>query len=366
VANYTQHAESSQAPETITVAELARQFISSRTPGPRLVGIGAAARPLARRQAEWSLLSKVLDRIGETSLSKVTRQQVAEILQDIARRGAPVTANRAYYLLRQCFRFAVAQGLMPCSPIEYLPLPGGQEKRRTRALSDSEIAVFWQRIESANMDVRTKLGLKLVLVLAPRPGDIMRARWLDFDLEKRIWLRPVTLSNSGRTFTVPLSKLALDLLAALRRITGNSNYLLTSPRTVIRPGLPYSVGVLSHAVRRNEAHWGIARFTPYDLRRTAALGMWNLRVPPRHIAKALNLSVRTDWAFEKFGRDYFQEKQAALNLWAGHLERLVGIVRADTASTAVEAASSRPKSHRRSRSLPVALKGRRERRRPPK
>jgi integrase len=352
-------------PATFTVADLVKQFIRRRmqTRAPRYTG-ELVRRPVYSQPAEWLLMRNVLSRIGHMLICDVTCRQVADLLDAIVRRGAPVTANRVYYLLRQCFRFGVASGLMPHSPIEDMRLPGGQESPRTRALSDPEIAQFWARIESANMAARTKLGLKLQLVVAQRPGELTRALWSDFKMETRVWIIPAIHSNRDQPHTVPLSQLAIDLLTELRRM-GNSMHVLASPRTMIRSDSPHSAGVLSHAVRRNEPHWGIERFTPYDLRRTAAQGMFNIGVPPRHILKALSRSIHADWAFEKVGRDYFQEKQAALNRWAEHLERLVGIVRADTASKEV-VASLRPKARRRCRSLPVAHKGRRPRRGLPK
>jgi hypothetical protein len=85
----------------------------------------------------------VLNRIGQKLACDVTRREVAELLDEIVRRGALITANRVYYLLKQCFRFAVAWDLMPHSPMEGMPLPGGRETRRTRVLSDAEIAVCW-------------------------------------------------------------------------------------------------------------------------------------------------------------------------------------------------------------------------------
>jgi integrase len=366
MAKSTEYIGSFQAPEGFTVADLVRQFIGSRTTAASARTGVAVRRPASRQQAEWSLLGNIINRLGQTSIGDVTRQEVAELLREIARRGAPITANRVYYLLRQSFRFAVAQGLILRSPIDGLPLPGGRESRRTRVLSDAEIPVFWQRIESANMAASTRLGLMILLVVAQRPGELAGARWLDVDLDKRIWFVPGGRSLSGRPHEVPLSQLAIELLAALRCITGNATHLLASPRTVVRSGSPYSAGVLSHAVRRNESHWGIERFTPYDLRRTAAHGMFKIGVPPRHILKTLNRSISAAWAFEKVGRDYFPEKQAALNRWAAHIEGLVGIVRANPATTSAEAVSPRPKACRRRRSRVVAHKVRRLRRRLPK
>src|ERR1700722_2608143 len=162
MANTTKHVKSYSMSAARTVADVVKHFIGSRAPAAPSEGTGVAIRrPAYRQQAEWLLMSNVLTRIGQTLIHDVTRQEIAELLDDIARRGAPITANRVYYLLRQCFRFAVTWDLIPRSPIEGMPMPGGRESPRTRALTDAEIAVFWSRVGSADMATSTKLGLML-------------------------------------------------------------------------------------------------------------------------------------------------------------------------------------------------------------
>jgi integrase len=360
------------APAAFTVADLVRQFIHRRSPtappdetlasGPRDGG----SRPAYRRQAEWLLKANVLNRIGQTLVCDVTRRELVELLYAIVQRGAPSTANRVYSLLKQCFRFAVAWDLVPHSPMEGMSRPGGRETPRTRVLSDSEIPLFWTRVESANMATPTKLGLKVLLVTAQRRADLTNARWSEFNLDKRVWTILAIRSSRARPHTVPLSQLTVEILMELRSITGNSTHVLASPRTTIRPASAYSAGVLSHAVRRNEHHWGIDRFTPYDLRRTAAAGMAAIGIPARHILKVLDHSVGAQWAFERHGRDYFQEKQAALNSWADHLERLLGIVRSDSVPKKLEANAQRLEARRFTRFRSAVPRGRRRRRMPPK
>lgn len=314
----------SNSTRPLTVADLVEHFIHRRSPTAPADKATATEHRAYRRQAERLLRKNVLNRIGQSLACDVTRRELVDLLGDIVRRGAPITANRVYSLLKQCFSFAVAWDLMTYSPMVGMPAPGGRERRRTRILSDAEIPIFWTRVESANMATPTKLGLKLLLVTAQHLRDVTAARWLDFNLDKRVWSIPSPRSGSPRPHTVPLSQLAVAILIELRSITGNSRYALASPRTRTRASSFYSDGVLSHAVLRNEKHWGIARFTPNDLRRTAAAGMAYLDIPRRHIRMALNLSGRSFEFHELRARDHLQEKKAALDKWAGHLQALLG------------------------------------------
>jgi integrase len=75
-------------------------------------------------------------------------------------------------------------------------------------------------------------------------------------------------------------------------------------------------------VRENEAHFGLAHFTPHDLRRTAASHMTKLGVPRLHVEKILNHS--TGDIAEVYDRhDYLPEKRAALERWGAHLASIV-------------------------------------------
>jgi integrase len=75
-------------------------------------------------------------------------------------------------------------------------------------------------------------------------------------------------------------------------------------------------------VRDNEKHFGLAHFTPHDLRRTAASHMTRIGVPRLHVEKVLNHS--TGDIAEVYDRhDYLPEKKAALEKWATHLEEII-------------------------------------------
>jgi integrase len=71
-------------------------------------------------------------------------------------------------------------------------------------------------------------------------------------------------------------------------------------------------------VHINRKHFGIAAFTPHDLRRTAATFMTRLGIPRLHVEKVLNHS--TGDIAEVYDRhDYLPEKRSAVEKWGQHL-----------------------------------------------
>jgi len=283
----------------------------------------ARIRPRKRPEvAEALLKANLVDKIGTQTARDVTRRQLIQLLDDIVDRGAPVTANRVYSLLKQCFEFAAAKELIPASPMAGVLRPGGDEMPRDRALNEDEVRTFWTKLDSAAMSPTSKLGLKLLLVTAQRRGEITAARWQQFDLEAALWTIPAELSKNGKAHKVPLSPLAVQILAELRGLTGNRPCVLASQHKNSRPDAPSSERVLSRAVRDNAEHWQIPHFTPHDLRRTAASMMTGIGVPRLHVEKVLNHTL-SDIAEVYDRHDYFDEKKAALIRWADHLQTIL-------------------------------------------
>jgi integrase len=290
--------------------------------------IRSEAAPMAKRRGRRSPAPTCVSTLGQIKVRELTKRQLIAFLDSIVDRGAPVTANRTYALLKQLFDWAAAKDLVPASPMAGIERPGGDEQPRNRVLTVDEIKAFWSKLDTAEMAQPTRLALKLLLVTAQRRGELTFARWSHFNFEGKSWTIPVELLKSSHArraepepHVVPLSSLALELLRALHELTGEGAHVLPA-RADKRKDRSYSERVLSRAVRENAEHFGIAHFTPHDLRRTAASFMTKLRVPRLHVEKVLNHS--TGDIAEVYDRhDYLPEKRKALERWASHLRGIL-------------------------------------------
>ena len=284
----------------------------------------------AHQEESYIGLARCYAQLGKLKARELTKRQLIAFLDSIVDRGAPITANRVYALLKQLFDWAAAKDLIPASPMAGIERPGGAETPRKRVLTTEEIKAFWVRLDTAEMAEPTRLALKLLLVTAQRRGELTFAKWAHFDLDGKIWTIPVELLKSSHSrrespepHVVPLSDLALDLLRKVKAVTGEGMYVLPQ-RLNSKRDRSYSERVLSRAVRQNAKHFGINHFTPHDLRRTAASFMTKLGVPRLHVEKVLNHS--TGDIAEVYDRhDYQPEKRAALEKWAAHLQMILDV-----------------------------------------
>ena len=293
-----------------------------------LLGYVPPDAPPRRRKKGTKPVPTFISELGNVKAPELTKRQLIAFLDGIVDRGAPVTANRTYALLKQLFEWAAAKDLTAASPMAGIEAPGGKERPRNRILTAEEIKALWSKLDSADMAEPTKLALKLLLATAQRRGELTQARWSHFDLEAKRWTIPVELLKSSHSrrekpepHVVPLSDVALDLLRKLKVLAGDSPSVLPAHASK-RHARAYSEGVLSRAVRQNAEHFGIEHFTPHDLRRTASSSMTKLGIPRLHVEKVLNHS--TGDIAEVYDRhDYLPEKRAALERWGEHLKAIV-------------------------------------------
>lgn len=248
----------------------------------------------------------------------VTKRDVIEVLDPILHRGAPSTATDVGSLLKQIFAYAVDRDRISASPLVTLKKHGGKEKPRKRWLTDEEIAIVWHQLDVCAMQEFMRAALRLTLVTAQRRIEIATMRWSHID-SKNVWTIPEEIAKNGEPHMVPLSALALRLLAQLKIFAKDSEFVLPSYHRKTKSFRSLTERALTRAVRENEEVFGISHFTPHDFRRTARTNMGRMKVPMEVAELVLNhkksgmAEVYDQW-------EYLEEKRDALDKWAAHIE----------------------------------------------
>ncbi len=257
------------------------------------------ARPKKRTAAadERALGKEVLPLWGRRKATSITRRDVIKLLDGVVERGSPIMANRLFSVIRRMFAFGIKRDILENSPC-FMVEPPAKETPRDRVLSSKEIKTFWTGLEKAKMSAPTRLALKLMLVTGQRRDEIVGAPWSEFDLDTSTWEIPALRTKTSRAHRVPLSSLALDLLAEVRRMGGGSGWLFPSPRGDRR----MASAAVSHAVRNNLGWIGVTKFTPHDLRRTCASGLAELGIDRLIVGKILGHADRSiTGVYDRYG-----------------------------------------------------------------
>jgi integrase len=234
-----------------------------------------AAKLASLRSGKKTL--KTLERIGrvydwnDQPLSSITDDDAAEMLQDIADdRGKKAAANQTKHILHAMFKWAKQPGrkFTAINPFADLPAPGGLIVPRDRFLSAAEIRQVWSALDEperfkVSQDAAT--ALRLILVTAARPG--MVAGMVGGELRDLIgpsehgphWSLPAERMKAGSPFITPLTGLALELLQPRLQSAPDARLFKLAGRQQ-----------LNEAAKRIVAGLEMERWTPHDLRRTAA------------------------------------------------------------------------------------------------
>ena len=289
----------------MTVADLCELYISKHCPKIK------TGDELRRR-----LRADVIPVVGTVKLADLHRRDVHRVLDPILERGAPVASAKAFGDLRAMLRWAVERGYLDHDPM--LGMKVKKAKPRERFLTEDEIAVLWQAWPTA-LPANAALALKLALVTGQRIGEVTGITLDEIDLAKAVWNLPAERTKNASAHTVPLSDMAVELIAEARRTEiGGRLFDLNTQR-------------LANFLAQRRGRLPVQDWSAHDLRRSVCTHLAMLGVSPLIIGAVVNHRSQTKGGVTLgvyVQYDYAREKREALDMWA---DRLAAIVRGDAA-----------------------------------
>ena len=303
------------------VEKVAAQFLARH-----VKNLAAATRSEAGR----IIAKEILPNFRGRRLSEIKRPDVIEWLDAIVDRPAPIAANRALGWLKGLCNFAVERGVLDVSPIAGIKPPAA-ETARDRVLSDDELKAVW---EAADALEPVYAGfIKLLVLTGQRLREVSEMEWKELDLDAKLWTLPAARAKNSIEHSIPLSDQTIEILKALPRIAGSDFVFTINGRNPIRG---------THTVKRriDTLAMPMPPWVLHDIRRTVASGMARLGVNLPVIEKLLNhVSGSFAGIVGVYQRHSFSdEKRAAMQAWARHVE---AIVTGETAANVVELATAR-------------------------
>lgn len=246
------------------------------------------------------------------------RRDIMEVLERWAGR---VTAAQTLYHLSACLSWGVEHHLIERNCAAGIKPPVKKEARE-RVLSDAEIRQLWAATDGDTEDqleANYHRVLRLLLLTGQRRGEMGDISRDELDLERGIWSMPGARTKNGLPHEVPLSRQVNDIL--------------TAPELPEEGRLFGKNGFKSWARFKTklDAKLAIPEWTPHDLRRTAVTHMAEIGIAP-HIIEAIvnHVSGHKGGVAGVYNKaKYSQEKRAALQRWADHVEALAVGAKAD-------------------------------------
>jgi integrase len=291
------------------------------------------------KQANRFLERYVKDGLGKMPVSEIEADHISALLSSIAHRdkkdpkrgeikdgGAPHIAIRIRHHLDGVFRMARKKKLVSINPValakdsDDIIVP---ETRNNKALDPMELGALLRKIDAGGGLLRTRIGLKLLLLTFVRTGELRKALWSEFDFEHAVWRIPAERMKMRKPHVVPLSAQAILQLRTLREITGtpidhNPDWLFPNMKD---PRKPMDPNTFNHALKRlglNGEQW----FRSHGARGTAMSLLSDMgfgdKAIDRQLAHQERNAVRR--AYDRSQR--WDERAAMMNRWGEFLDQL--------------------------------------------
>lgn len=227
-----------------------------------------------------NMRNHILPRWGKVRLTDIHQRDVAAWLAEKREAGlAPATVEKIRVTFGRSFELGKRWGVPgtdrnPTQGITRKPINNARE----RFLTPAEAERLKQAVGNSRSP-HLKYIVGLCLLTGCRVGELMRAEWRHFDIERQSWLIPT--SKTGKPRHVPLAQAAIDLIGTVPRKEG-AIYLFPSRHD---PKKPVSCITNAWQVARKEAYLSDLRI--HDLRHSAASFMINAGVDLFAVGKVL-------------------------------------------------------------------------------
>ncbi|QBQ97914.1 tyrosine-type recombinase/integrase [Paraburkholderia pallida] len=278
-----------------------------------MVQIGQYEKTLARFKAD------VLPWLGKRPIAEIDAPEVLAVLKRIDSRGARFTAHRVRSEISRVFRYGIKEGFCKNDPAKDLigAIPPATETHFASITEPVKVGEMLRAFDGFSGTFVVHCALKLSPLLFVRPGELRKAEWGQFDLDKGEWRYLATKTNTGHL--VPLATQAVTILRDLYELTGGGRYVFPGARDKKRPMSDAAV----NAALRRLGYDTRSEITGHGFRAMARTILHeDLEHNPEVIERQLAHSV-PDRLGEAYNRTQFiKQRRAMMQEWADYLDRI--------------------------------------------
>ena len=243
-----------------------------------------------KHRAQWRMtLTEYCRPIAALKVSAVGTEQVLQVLNPIWT-AKPETASRLRGRIERVLDFAKVKGwrsgenpaLWRGHLKNVLPARRKLTRGHHAAMPYAQVPAFIERLRG--LDAMSARALEFLILTAARSGEVLEAKWSEFDLDAGLWIVPAARMKAGKEHRVPLSKPALAIVKALHELR-ISDFVF--PGHV--KGRPLSNMAFAKLLERMKAETIYAARLPLRLQ---GLGRRRYVIPPRGRGGSLGASGR--------------------------------------------------------------------------
>lgn len=256
--------------------------------------------------------------LGGKAIAEITAKELLECIRRIEKRGVLETAHRALTNCGQVFRYAVATGRAERDPSGDLrgALPPVTHKNFASITEPKEVGGLLRSLEAFKGTFVVQSALLLAPLLFVRPGELRKAEWAGFDLDKAEWRYFVTKTKTEHS--VPLATQAIAILKELHALTGHGRYVFPG-----RDPQKHMSDAAVNAALRRMGYDTKTEITGHGFRAMArTILAEELHQKPEVIEHQLAHKVPDSLGTAYNRTKFLKERKAMMQLWADYLNQL--------------------------------------------
>ncbi len=255
----------------------------------------------------------VLPHWGDRPFVELRRSDITALLDKIEDENGPSAADHVLSITRAIANWYSARHDNYVPPfVRRMARTKPEQRKRSRILSDQELAAVWREAEGAGTFGAL---VRFLLFSGQRCGVTLAMKWADVDLDAAVWRIPAEPRAKGNAGELKLPEMAMEIIRAQPRMMSNEHVFASG-----RGSGP--IGGLSKAKRLLHAACGVDGWTLHDLRRQARSLMGEAGVLP-HVAERV-LGHRIPGVEGIYDRaSYAEQKADALERLAARIASIV-------------------------------------------
>ncbi len=186
---------------TPTVKQLAEDFLKAKE---------KVLRPNTLKDyREFFFKKHIITKFGNLKIDSIGKKEIESFHRSFSE--TPRMGNRVLEIIHVMFNTAVSWEILEKNPTQ--GIKKFPEHKRERYLSEDEISRLTKVLDEEPNQMSANI-IRLILLTGSRKGEVLSARWQDFEGE--VWAKPAFLTKQNKISRIPLSQEAVDILQKMK------------------------------------------------------------------------------------------------------------------------------------------------------
>ncbi len=255
--------------------------------------------------------------LANKSITEIKSFEILAALKPLIDKQQLETAHRLHAEITSIFDYAIVHNLAEFNPAHPVAkqIPAHKVKHNAAIIDPKLVGKLLRDIQNYHGTFIVRMAFRLSPLLFQRLGEIRQMLWDDIDLEAKEW-RPI-VSKVDFHHIVPLSTQVVEILEAIKPLTGNQQYIFPCRDD---NGKSMSDGAIRSALRR--LGYDKETMSAHGFRTVASTLLneqgWSADAIERQLAHAPRDAVRA--AYNR--AQYLDERRRMMQSWADYLDSL--------------------------------------------